>query len=60
MDREIRNLQHNKPERPNYSDRLPIEKDLRDGEQRYSTVSGVLRLYTKQRGKLYYVNFTGV
>jgi len=60
MSRELRNLQHNKPERATFSDVQPSKDSMRNGEQRYCLVNGTLRLYTKQRGKLYYINFTGV
>ena len=60
MDREIRNLQHNKPERPSFSERTPTEANMRNGEERYAMVNGSIRLYTKQKGILGYIEFTRI
>jgi len=57
MDRDTRNLQHNKPERETFSKTIPSSDSMRNGEKRYALVSGILRLYVKQNGELWY--FTG-
>ena len=58
MERDVRNLRHNKSERPNYSDRTPSLNDMRNGEERYTIVNGSIRLYTKHKGILGYTEFT--
>ena len=57
-DRETRNLRHNTPERANFSRNVPTSQNMRDGEERYAKVDGVLRLYVKQAGELWYVAYT--